>query len=59
MEISDYLNGISNIDVSLKRLSSLEKIENPSLKKTAQILYDKKKASYQENIIDYYLNDLK
>ena len=59
MEISDYLNGISNVDVSLKRLSSLEKIENPSLKKTAQILYDKKKASYQENIIDYYLNDLK
>lgn len=58
METNDYLNGISNVDVSLKRLSSLEKIENPSLKKTAQILYDKKKASYQENIIDCYLNDL-
>lgn len=59
METNDYLDSISNVDVSLKRLSSLNKIENTILRKTAQVLSDRKKAGYQENIIDYYLKDLK
>ena len=58
MDNKSYIQSISNEDISLSRLSSLNKIENKILKETSIILKEKKKAGYQENIIDLYLSDL-
>jgi uncharacterized protein (TIGR02679 family) len=58
MDKESYLKCISNEDVSKSRLSSLNKIENKTLKDTSILLNEKKKAGYQENIIDLYIKDL-
>ena len=58
MDNKSYIQSISNEDISLSRLSSLNKIENKIEKETSIILKEKKKAGYQENIIDLYLSDL-
>ncbi len=58
MDKESYLKCISNEDISKSRLSSLNKIENKTLKDTSILLNEKKKAGYQENIIDLYVQDL-
>jgi hypothetical protein len=59
MDVNSYLRCISNEDVSSSRLSSLDKVENGTLKETSKVLKEKKKAGYQENIIDLYLSEFK
>ena len=42
MDNKSYIQSISNEDISLSRLSSLNKIENKILKETSIILKEKK-----------------
>ncbi|MGN1405806.1 MAG: TIGR02679 domain-containing protein [Erysipelotrichaceae bacterium] len=59
MDKDDYLKAISNEDVNEQRMSLLNTIDAAELKETIDCLKQNKKAAYQENIIDLYLNDLK
>lgn len=59
MNKDDYLKAISGEDVNEQRMSLLNTIDAPELKDTIDCLKRNKKAAYQENIIDLYLNDLK
>ena len=58
MNSNDYLASISNEEVSVQRLSLLDKIENPILKETSILLKENKKAAYQENMISTFINHL-
>lgn len=58
MNIAAYNKSMSNEDISISRLSKLDKVTNPELLKTSKLLKEKKKAGYQENILELYLNDL-
>lgn len=59
MNKESYYECISNESISEARLTSLSKIENPTLKETAAILNNERKAGYQENIINDYIKDIK
>ena len=59
MNKDDYLKAISNEEINEQRMSLLNTIDVPELKDTIDSLKQNKKAAYQENIIDLYLNDLK
>lgn len=58
MNKNDYLASISNEEVSVQRLSLLDKIENPILKETSILLKENKKAAYQENMISTFIKHL-
>ncbi len=58
MDKQSYNDCLSNENVSDSRLSMLDKITNPLLLETSKLLKEKKKAGYQENIINLYLDDL-
>ncbi len=58
MNIAAYNKSMSNEDISSVRLTKLDKVLNPELLKTSKLLKEKKKAGYQENILELYLNDL-
>ena len=53
-----YNLSISNEVISDSRLTKLNKVLNPELLETSMLLKENKKAGYQENIIELYLNDL-
>jgi uncharacterized protein (TIGR02679 family) len=58
MDKGDYLKAISEEDVSEKRLVILDSVICPDLAETAQCVREKKKAAYQENIIEELLSDM-
>ena len=59
MSVIDYEKSISNEEVDERRMSWLDSIRNPELKKSAERLRIMKKAGYQENILSEFLDDLK
>ena len=59
MSFDDYEKSISNEEVDERRMSWLDSIRNPELKKSAEKLRIMKKAGYQENILSEFLDDLK
>lgn len=58
MNLNAYKRSKSNEEISSSRLSKLNKIKNPILLETSNLLKENKKAGYQENIIELYLDDL-
>ena len=56
---SDYQNSISQETISEARLRQLENLENVVLKQTALQMQEMRKSGYQENILEYFLDDLK
>ena len=59
MQPSDYQNSISQETISENRLKQLDHLENVVLKQTALQMREVKKSGYQENILEYFLDDLK
>ena len=59
MDVRAYEECISNEEVADNRLITLEKIENPILKETASKLKQERKAGYQENILEKYIEELR
>ncbi len=58
MNTNAYNQSVSNEEISNSRISKLNKVINPILIETSKLLKENKKAGYQENIIELYLNDL-
>lgn len=59
MHPKDYQNSISQETISEARLRQLENLENVVLKQTALQMQEMRKSGYQENILEYFLDDLK
>ena len=59
MDVRAYEECISNEEVADNRLITLEKIENPILRETASKLKQERKAGYQENILEKYIEELR
>lgn len=58
MSPADYAKGLSNEDIGDIGMSKLENIKNPVLKETAGQLKKKRKAGYQENLLEDLQNDI-
>jgi hypothetical protein len=58
MSKQDYENSVSEEKIEKKRLGMLELLQNPCLKETAQQVKRIKKAGYQENILQKFVEDL-
>lgn len=58
MSSEDYGMGISGEVLKESRLARLDKVEHPVLKETADRVQEKKRAAYQENILEALLRDL-
>ncbi len=58
MSPEDYGRGISGEVLKESRLTRLDKVEHPVLKETADCVREKKRAAYQENILEALLGDL-
>ena len=59
MHTKDYQNSVSQETISENRLKQLDNLENVVLKQTALQMREVKKSGYQENILEYFLDDLK
>lgn len=59
MHPKDYQNSVSQETISENRLKQLDNLENVVLKQTALQMREVKKSGYQENILEYFLDDLK
>lgn len=59
MHPNDYQNSVSQETISENRLKQLDNLENVVLKQTALQMREVKKSGYQENILEYFLDDLK
>lgn len=59
MHPKDYQNSVSQETISENRLKQLDNLENAVLKQTALQMREVKKSGYQENILEYFLDDLK
>ena len=58
MTPGDYENSLSNEDIGDAAISKIENILHPMLKKTAECVREKRKAGYQENILEALLTDM-
>ena len=58
MSKCDYEKSISEELLGTISLKKLEAVEHPILAKTAESVKKRKKAGYQENILDDFLADL-
>ena len=58
MSPEDYENSLSEETISEMRLAKLEHIQNPGLLETALCLKQKRKSAYQENLINFLLEDI-
>lgn len=59
MHPKDYQNSVSQETISENRLKQLDNLENVVLKQTVLQMREVKKSGYQENILEYFLDDLK
>ena len=59
MSPKDYWISLSNEIVQETRLAKTENIKHPLLKKTSKCLQIRKKAGYQENLLEKLLEDLR
>lgn len=58
MDKTDYENSVSNETLSEKQLSILNRLKNPCLCQTAELVRREKKAGYQEHLLKEMLEDL-
>ena len=59
MSFDDYEKSMSNEEIDQRRLNWLDSIRYSELKQSAEILKKRKRAGYQENILEDFLSDLK
>ncbi|MDO5573787.1 MAG: TIGR02679 domain-containing protein [bacterium] len=60
MSAEDYQNAVSNEKIEERSLTMLGNLMNPQLKQTAEVILQKKRAAYQENILeDLFLDIIK
>ena len=59
MAPEDYDNSISGEEIGDLGMAKLGNIRNPLLRKTAEHIKEKKRAAYQENILDDLVEDVK
>lgn len=58
MSDNDYKKSLSEEEIGNATMKKLESVENPILYETAKCLRKKKRAGYQENILQYLLEDI-
>lgn len=58
MDVEDYSKAISQELLSKQQLSKLVHLKNPILKNTAELVRKKKRAGYQENLLEKLLGDI-
>lgn len=58
MDASDYEKSISEIEISERRLHELDGVKSPLLKHACQCIRTKKRAGYQERLIDDMIDDM-
>lgn len=59
MSPKDYEKSRSEEDISDRRLSMLNRLQNPLLRSTAELIQKEKKAGYQEALLDEMLHDIR
>ncbi|MGN0713935.1 MAG: DUF2399 domain-containing protein, partial [Anaerovoracaceae bacterium] len=59
MSPEDYIKSKSEEDISDRRLSMLNRLQNPLLRSTAELIQKEKKAGYQEALLDEMLADIR
>lgn len=59
MSPADYEKSVSEESIADTGVSKLENIKNPLLRKTAECIKEKRKAAYQENLLEDLLWDVK
>jgi uncharacterized protein (TIGR02679 family) len=59
MDEKSYLEAMSDEIISDKRLSQLKKLHYPGLNKVAEVMQSKKRAGYQEAMVEVMVEDLK
>ncbi len=59
MSAADYINSISGEKITKQQVSKLEQIENPILQQTTAKMKELGRASYQENLKDALVNDIR
>ena len=58
MSVTDYADSLSEEKVSQQQLCKLAILENPQLREIAAKMQDVKKASYQENLKEFLVEDI-
>ena len=58
MSVTDYADSLSEEKVSQQQLCKLAILENPQLREIAAKMQDVKKASYQENLKEFCVEDI-
>lgn len=58
MDVEDYNESISQELLSERQLAKIEHLKNPTLNNTAEFVRKKKRAGYQENLLEQLLRDI-
>ena len=58
MDVEDYNESISQELLSERQLAQIEHLKNPTLNNTAEFVRKKKRAGYQENLLEQLLRDI-
>lgn len=58
MDVEDYNKSISQELLSERQLAKIEHLKNPTLNNTAEFVRKKKRAGYQENLLEQLLGDI-
>lgn len=58
MDVEDYNKSISQELLSERQLAKIEHLKNPTLNNTAKLVREKKRAGYQENLLEQLLGDI-
>ncbi|MBT2698416.1 hypothetical protein J7E79_13445 [Bacillus sp. ISL-40] len=58
MDLESYIKTVSDEDIS-SRLPKMQKINSPELKEVASALIERKRAGYQEGVVNQLIDDIK
>jgi uncharacterized protein (TIGR02679 family) len=58
MDLESYIKSLSDEDIS-SRLAKMQKITSPELEEVSNALYERKRAGYQEGVVNQLIDDIK
>lgn len=58
-QAEDYVLALSNVELDLPRLNSLQKISQEELLPVRNLMLEKKRAGYQEELVNLLVEDIK